>query len=65
MEILFADGVSHSHANFGPGSGPIFLDAVQCSSSNNHLLECPSSPILTISGYCDHSRDAGVECEGT
>ena len=58
-----SDGLSYSHAEFGPGDGQIFLDAVQCSSYSNQLLECHTSPILTFSIYCDHSRDAGVGCE--
>ena len=34
---------------------------MQCFSSSNQLLECPSSPILT--NNCAHSDDAGVGCE--
>ena len=53
---------TYSSAYFGAGSGPIFLDDVQCTSSSNQLLECPSNPIL--SQNCLHSADAGVGCEG-
>ena len=56
-------GRAYSNAHFGAGSGPIFLDDVQCTSSANQLLECPSRPIL--SHNCLHSADAGVGCEGT
>ena len=52
-----------SNAFFGPGTGPIFLDDVQCNSSASQLLECFSSPIL--SHNCIHTEDAGVGCEGT
>ena len=55
-------GRAYSNAYFGTGSGPIFLDDVQCSSSFNQLLQCSSSPIL--SNDCLHSADAGVGCEG-
>ncbi|XP_064405891.1 uncharacterized protein LOC135350948 isoform X5 [Halichondria panicea] len=54
-------GIPYSNAFFGSGTGPIYLDDVQCFSSSNQLLECPSSPILT--NNCDHSDDAGVGCE--
>ena len=64
VDSNFADGLSYIQAEFGPGDGKIFLDAVQCSSSHNQLLECPSSPILTISSFCEHDRDAGVGCKG-
>ena len=55
-------GRAYSNAHFGAGSGPIFLDDVQCTSSASQLLECPSRPIL--SHNCLHSADAGVGCEG-
>ena len=55
-------GRAFRNAFFGQGTGPIFLDDVQCSSSSNQLLECFSSPILTHN--CLHTEDAGVECEG-
>ena len=59
----FAAGVAYSNAFFGAGTGPIFLDDVQCTSSASQLLECSSRPILTHN--CQHSADAGVGCEGT
>ena len=61
---LCVDGRAYSYAYFGAGSysGPIYLDDVQCTSSSNQLLECPSRPIL--SHNCRHSADAGVGCEG-
>ena len=61
--LLHSGGQAYSNAHFGSGTGQIFLDAVQCSSSSSQLLECHSRPIL--SHYCDHSEDAGVGCEGT
>ena len=60
--LLCIDGVAYSNAYFGVGSGPIFLDDVQCTSISNQLLECFSRPIL--SHNCRHSDDAGVGCEG-
>jgi len=55
-------GLAYSNAHFGAGTGPIFLDDVQCTSSASQLLECSSRPILTHN--CQHSADAGVGCEG-
>ena len=60
--MSYAGGTAYSSAHFGAGSGPIFLDDVQCTSSSSQLLECHSSPIL--SHNCLHSADAGVGCEG-
>ena len=59
---LCVDGRAYSNAHFGAGSGPIFLDDVECTSSSSQLLECPSRPIL--SHNCNHFYDAGVGCEG-
>ena len=59
---VYIGGRAFSNAHFGAGSGPIFLDDVQCTSSSSKLLECHSRPIL--SHNCLHSSDAGVKCEG-
>ena len=56
-------GIPFSNAQYGAGSGPIFLSNVQCTSSKSSLLLCTSSPILSTS-TCTHARDAGVRCEG-
>ena len=59
---LCIGGTAYNNAHFGAGSGPIFLDDVQCTLNSSQLLECPSSPIL--SNNCLHSDDASVGCEG-
>ena len=59
---VFVGGIAYSSARFGAGTGPIFLDDVQCTSSSSQLLECSSRPILTHN--CQRSDDAGVGCEG-
>ena len=62
MVCLCSGGRAYSNAHFRAGSGPIFLDDVQCTSSASKLLECPSRQIL--SHNCLHTADAGVGCEG-
>ena len=59
---MYSDVRAFSNAHFGAGSGPIFLDDVQCGPNSNQLLECSSRPIL--SHNCLHSADAGVDCGG-
>jgi len=61
-QLGYGSGTAYGNAHFGTGSGPIFLDDVQCSSSSSQLLECSSRPILTHN--CLHSADASVSCEG-
>ena len=60
--LYFIAGRAFSNAFFGAGTGPIYLDEVQCSSSSSQLLECSSRPIG--SHDCLHTADAGVGCEG-
>jgi len=57
-----AGGTPYYNSFFGPGTGPIYLDDVACTSRANQLLECSSRPILVHN--CDHLTDAGVGCEG-
>ena len=47
-------------ALYGEGSGPIFLDDVNCTGTESSLLDCPS----TMQHNCQHSEDAGVQCNG-
>eukprot|EP00069_Balaena_mysticetus_P000389 bmy_14529T0 len=50
-------------AHFGLGSGDILLDNIQCSGSENHLGQRPSSGWSDHN--CGHHEDAGVICSGT
>uniref|UniRef100_A0A8B9Z203 Soluble scavenger receptor cysteine-rich domain-containing protein SSC5D n=1 Tax=Buteo japonicus TaxID=224669 RepID=A0A8B9Z203_9AVES len=49
-------------AHFGEGSGPIWLDDVNCTGSENALSKCET----TLWGVhnCRHGEDAGVVCLG-
>ena len=54
--------MAFSSAHFGRGVGPIFLDDVGCSGSENNLINCSHSS--SVSCYSGHSQDAGVRCQG-
>ncbi|XP_042299721.1 deleted in malignant brain tumors 1 protein-like, partial [Sceloporus undulatus] len=49
-------------ALFGQGSGPIWLERVNCSGKEASLSECHQGPWGEHS--CDHSQDVSVECSG-
>ncbi|XP_031697932.1 deleted in malignant brain tumors 1 protein-like, partial [Anarrhichthys ocellatus] len=48
-------------AHFGQGSGPIWLDDLQCSGTESALTDCTHRGLGTHN--CGHSKDAGVICE--
>ena len=44
-------------SEFGGGSGPIFLDDLQCTGTERSLFKC-----VTLTD-CDHGEDAGLVCQ--
>ena len=45
--------------SFGPGSGKIVLDSVNCNGNEDSIVDCY---FVLYPKYCDHSRDVGVVC---
>ncbi|XP_054848819.1 deleted in malignant brain tumors 1 protein-like [Eublepharis macularius] len=61
QELNCGDALSaFGGAHYGPGSGTIWLDRVDCTGNEMALGECPKSPWGEHT--CDHRRDAHVEC---
>ena len=49
-----------SSAGFGRGSGPIYLDDLACTGTEQSILQCSGKPLRQTN--CYHSEDAGVRC---
>ena len=63
MTFYFStDVIPVGFADFGVGTGVIYLSNVGCDGSEMELDEC-SGP-EPGQNYCSHLRDAGVICQG-
>ena len=58
IELFSVDVVPYYGAFYGQGTGPIFLELVQCAGNERNLTECPHTKEV----ICSHSQDAGVDC---
>ena len=56
-------GQSGKVADFGAGTGSIFLENVMCATNATILASCGHYGV-GIRVRCDHSRDVGVKCLG-
>ena len=56
------DATAYSNAHFGQGSGAVVLDDVQCTGTEETLVDCLYGN-STLD--CTHSDDAGVHCQIT
>ena len=59
MCYVTADAEAITQLYFGIGTGPIHLDDVACTGSEDHLIDCMHSD-----NNCVHLEDAGVVCRG-
>ena len=57
-----SDAITYTDAYFGRGTGPIWLDGVQCTGSETHLVNCTSTYRGIGRHNCGHHEDAGVQC---
>ena len=51
----------YNEAYFGPGTGDILLDELQCTGDENSVLDCPHNGVGN--NDCSHGEDAGVVCQ--
>ena len=58
-----SSGTAIGSADFGQGSGPIWLDSVTCTGNESTIARCGHLGV-GITRSCDHNKDAGVKCSG-
>ena len=54
---------AYRRAHYGQGTGPIFLNSVNCLGDESALISCSYREVIDY--ICDHSEDAGVRCGNT
>ena len=54
---------AYRRAHYGQGTGPIFLNSVNCLGDESALISCSYREVINY--ICDHSEDAGVRCGNT
>ena len=60
--LMITGAIAVGSAAFGEGTGPIFLDTVECAGCEENLLDCPI--LADENSTCQHDQDAGVICPG-
>ena len=60
LNIADAAAINVDSGIFGPGTGPIFLDDVDCRGDEAKLNDCTHNRVNFHN--CRHSQDAGVVC---
>ena len=54
--------MAFSNAHFGAGTGTIYFENVDCSGSENNLIDCRRNSFVSCTS--GHLEDAGVRCQG-
>ena len=61
LSFCTSDAQAFSNAFYGQGSGPLYLDSVQCAGSELDLFDCPGDNTPS----CTQADAAGVRCNPT
>lgn len=61
-QLNYVGVLSVSASLFGVGDGPIWLDDVDCSGSEDSILDCPHDGFGVHN--CGHTEDIGIICGG-
>ena len=61
---ILSPDVFRSSTHYGEGSGPLWLDFVECSGDEESIFDCGNLGIGQSLVCGDHTKDVGVVCEG-
>ena len=62
-QSLSAGALAYTRSRYGPGTGPVYLDDVDCTGSENMITDCMHRPLGSVSSNCEsHFEDASVIC---
>ena len=62
LSLMFQGAIPRLNAHYGRATGPIWLDYLRCTGNESTILNCTNYGASSISSFCDHGDDAGVEC---
>ena len=62
-ELGYSHGNATRQAQFGSGTGPVWLRQVGCTGSESKLSHCTHTGASNTLG-CSHAQDVGVQCYG-
>ena len=62
-ELRYSHGIAKRQAQFGSGTGPVWLHQVGCLGNESKLSHCIHPGAGNV-GNCSHTQDAGVQCVG-
>lgn len=58
---IFTGAIAAAEASYGPGTGPIILDNIECVGNEEKLHLCPHGGLGNHD--CTHQEDASVVCQ--
>ncbi len=62
-DIMMSAGTPRYDAFYGQGRGPILLDDLLCTNTEDRLIDCQHGGIGTTDFCRGHLDDAGLECQ--
>lgn len=63
-QLGFGGGSGKTSSFYGSGTGPVFMDSMQCDGTESSIFSCPNKGWGVSDSACSsHGKDAGVACK--